>query len=55
LQFSYQSNARALAVLNARPSKIEVDGALDAEKLPESGASFVLSLPRGQHVVLLTP
>jgi hypothetical protein len=55
LQFSYQSNARALAVLNARPSKIEVDGTLDGEKLPESGASFVLSLPRGQHVVLLTP
>jgi hypothetical protein len=54
LQFSYRSNARALALLNARPSKIEIDGALAGEKLPESGASFVLTLPRGQHVVQLT-
>ena len=50
LQFSYQSNARALAVLNARPSKIEIDGAIAGAKLPETGATFVLSLPRGQHV-----
>jgi hypothetical protein len=54
LQFSYRSNARALALLNARPSKIEIDGAVAKEKLPESGAGFVLSLPRGQHVVQLT-
>jgi len=54
LQFSYQSNARALALLNARPRKIEIDGAIAGEKLPESGASFVLTLPRGQHVVELT-
>jgi hypothetical protein len=55
LQFSYQSNARALALLNARPRKIEIDGAVAGEKLPESGPSFVLTLPRGQHVVQLTP
>ncbi len=54
LQLSYQSNARALALLSARPRTIEIDGAVIAEKLPESGASFVLSLPRGQHVVQLT-
>jgi len=55
LQFSYKSNARALAVLNARPSKIEVDGALVGTTLPASGPSFVLSLPRGQHLVQLAP
>jgi hypothetical protein len=54
LQFSYQSNARALATLNARPRKIEIDGANAGEKLSESGASFVLTLPRGQHIVQLT-
>ncbi len=54
LQLSYQSNARALALLSARPRSIEIDGAVTPEKLPESGASFVLSLPRGQHVVQLT-
>jgi hypothetical protein len=40
--------------LNVRPSRIEVDGTLDGEALPESGSSFVLSLPRGQHLVQLT-
>jgi hypothetical protein len=54
LRFSYRSNARALALLNARPRKIEIDGAIAGEKLSESGASFVLTLPRGQHVVQLT-
>jgi len=54
LKFSYKSHARALALLNARPRGIEIDGAVVAEKLSESGASFVLSLPRGQHVVQLT-
>ena len=54
LQLSYRSNARAFALLSARPSKIEVDGALDIEKLAQSGASFVLRLPRGQHIVQLT-
>ncbi len=54
LQFTYQSNARALALLNARPRKIEIDGAIDGDKLVESGAGFVLTLPRGQHIVQLT-
>jgi hypothetical protein len=54
LQFSYRSNARAVALLNARPHKIEVDGAAAGEELRESGANFVLTLPRGQHVVQLT-
>src|SRR5580698_1454573 len=49
MQFSYQSNARAIATLNARPRKIEIDGAIAGEKLSEAGASFVLTLPRGQH------
>ncbi len=54
LQLSYQSNARALAVVSARPHKIEVDGVVAEDKLTESGAGFVLTLPRGQHVVQLT-
>jgi hypothetical protein len=54
LRFSYGSNARALAVLSARPSKLEIDGASASPKLAQSGAGFVLILPRGQHVVQLT-
>lgn len=55
LQFSYQSNARAVAVLNARPRKLELDGAVSDTKILESSPNFVVMLPRGQHVVLITP
>jgi hypothetical protein len=41
-------------VVNARPSKIEIDGVIVGATLPATGASFVLSLPRGQHFVQLT-
>ena len=54
LRFSYASAARALALLNARPHKLEIDGAPSDPKLSASGAGFILTLPRGQHVVQLT-
>ena len=53
LDFSYQSNARAVAVLNTRPSKIEIDGVVADQKIQQAGATFVIMLPRGQHVVTL--
>jgi hypothetical protein len=54
LRFTYQSSARALALLSARPRKLELDGAPSDPKLRESGSGFVLTLPRGEHVVQLT-
>jgi len=54
LRFTYESSARALALLNARPGKLEIDGAPSDPKLGESGPSFVLTLPRGKHVVQVT-
>jgi hypothetical protein len=54
LHFSYQSSTRALAVLSARPRKVEIDGTPIEPELRESGAGYVLTLPRGQHVVQLT-
>jgi hypothetical protein len=54
LRFTYQSSARAIAVINARPSKIQIDGVLNNSKLVECGNGFVLTLPRGEHVVRLT-
>jgi hypothetical protein len=53
LDFSYQSNARAVAVLNTRPAKIEIDGAVADQKVQQAGTTFVIMLPRGQHVVTL--
>jgi hypothetical protein len=54
LRFSYESSARSLALLNVRPRKLELDGAPIDPKLRESGTGFVLTLPRGKHVVQLT-
>jgi len=54
LRFTYGSSARALALLNARPSKVEIDGARRDLQLRESSTGFVLALPRGEHVVHLT-
>jgi hypothetical protein len=58
LRFTYESTARALAVLNARPKKLEIDGAPhDPALVPTlvpAGPGFVLTLPRGHHVVQLT-
>jgi len=53
VHFSYRSSARALVVLNTRPSKTEIDGLPAGGKLSESGANSVLTLPRGEHVVQL--
>src|SRR6202162_4022384 len=54
LAFSYQSNARAAAVLNTRPIKLEVDGSKADQEILESGPNFVVMLPRGQHVVAIS-
>jgi hypothetical protein len=53
-RFSYGSSARALALLNARPRKLEIDGTRSDPTLRESGSGYVLTLPRGEHLVQLT-
>jgi hypothetical protein len=49
IEFAYQSSARALALLEHAPSKLEVDG---VESVPVMSGN-VLVLPRGQHFVTL--
>jgi hypothetical protein len=51
LEFSYQSSARAIAIFDRAPKRIEIDGA--PEPLGLAGPNTVL-LPRGQHVVTIT-
>jgi hypothetical protein len=51
VEFAYQSSARAMATLEHTPRKMEIDG---AEVKPEFSGN-VLILPRGQHLVTLTP
>jgi hypothetical protein len=53
VDFAYQSSARALAAVDARPRSLEVDGAPAQLHVVESGTRYVVELPRGQHLVHL--
>jgi hypothetical protein len=53
VEFSYQSSARAIAILNVRPHTMELDGIRRAADVIESSGKFVVLLPRGQHLVTL--
>lgn len=52
LEFAYRSAARALAVLDRAPRRVEVDGAeMAVRSLTAGGRLRTLVLPRGQHLV----
>lgn len=51
VEIAYESSARALAQLERKPKRVELDG---MEIDPEFEGS-VLVLPRGQHIVVITP
>ena len=53
VEFAYESGSRAIAVVNFRPSRVELDGVEAKVDTMESASRFVLMLPRGQHLVLL--
>ncbi len=50
IEFSYHSNARAIAILDHRPLETQVDGL--SEPLQPAGPSCIF-LPRGRHVVTI--
>ena len=51
LRLSYQSASRAIAMLNSRPSAVEVDGAALGQSIGAAGQNYFVMLPRGQHIV----
>jgi len=51
VEFAYKSNARAMALLERAPARLEIDG---VERAAEMSGN-VLLLPRGQHLVNLIP
>jgi hypothetical protein len=51
IEFTYQSGARAIAVFDRRPKRLQVDG---AEQNPERAGPFTMLLPPGRHVVNVT-
>lgn len=55
IEFAYRSQARALALVDKRPARIEVDGENTKVDVREAGNAYLLLLPRGQHLVSLEP
>ena len=52
VDLAYQSTARAIAILDRRPVRIEIDGAPAQPTLLEAAPGrYALLLPRGQHLV----
>lgn len=51
VEFSYRSQARAMALFTQRPDAIEVDGQATPFRLIEGPRGFIVPLPRGQHLV----
>jgi len=51
IEFSYQSAARAIAILDRPAARIQIDGA--AAALVRAGPNTIF-LPRGQHIVTLS-
>jgi hypothetical protein len=50
IELSYKSSARAFAVLNHKPARLEIDGAQIAA---EFAGPNTIALPRGQHIVTI--
>ena len=50
IELSYQSSARALAVLDRKPLRVEIDGVAGA---PDAAGGNAIFLPRGQHIVTI--
>jgi hypothetical protein len=53
IDLSYESSARAFALLDRKPARLEIDGADAPLTFLDSGKSFSVSLPSGQHVVTI--
>ena len=59
LEFAYRSSSRALAVLDRRPVRLEIDGAGQTvaavllEHTDSAAPAYTLRLPRGQHLVTI--
>ena len=51
IEITYQQSSRAIAVLNHKPSAIEIDGMAATPAVAPSDVNWTVVLPRGQHIV----
>ncbi|HXI41634.1 MAG TPA: hypothetical protein VNH83_16750 [Bryobacteraceae bacterium] len=53
IELSYDNSSRALAMLDRKPDRLEIDGAAASLTVVPSDKRFILLLPRGQHLVTI--
>jgi len=53
IDLSYENSSRALALLDRKPTRLEIDGASAGLTVLPSGKRYSLLLPRGQHLVTI--
>jgi hypothetical protein len=53
IEFGYRSSTRAFAALDREPAAMEIDGAAAELHAEVQGTRWILTLPRGQHLVQL--
>lgn len=53
IEFTYQSQGRALAIVDKKPARVQVDGVDTPIRVLETPSSYCLLLPRGQHIVYI--
>ena len=53
ISFSYRSASRALAIVDRRPSIVEIDGAKASPLIEQAGTNWLVNLPRGEHAIVM--
>ncbi len=53
IELSYENASRAFALLDRKPARLELDGAVAGLTVLPSDQRFVLLLPRGRHLVTI--
>ncbi len=51
IEFAYRASSRAFALIDRPPARLIVDGAPESISALKTGGGFLLTLPRGQHLV----
>ncbi len=54
VELAYSSDSRVLAILDHQPLRLEIDGAAGGAQSERIPRGWLLRLPRGQHVVVIT-
>jgi hypothetical protein len=53
LEIGYTNPGQAIALVDRKPGRIEIDGKVSVRPVTDSGSSYEIPLPRGEHLVTI--